>query len=136
MKLITVSNVVNASLTKVWECWTSPEHIIHWNFANEEWKCPNATNDLVPGGKFSWRMEAKDGSMGFDFEGTYTKILFQKLLEYRLGDDRFVRVLFEETEDGVKITESFEAEGTNSDEQQRLGWLAILKNFKSYVESN
>ena len=133
---ISIEKHIDAPIDKVWEYWTKPNHITQWNFASEDWHCPIAKNELTEGKKFGWRMEAKDGSMGFDFEGTYTKILFQKLLEYRLGDDRFVRVLFEETEDGVKITESFEAEGTNSDEQQRLGWLAILKNFKSYVESN
>lgn len=133
--MITVKTLVNAPIELVWECWTQPEHIVHWNFASEDWQCPSASNPLVEGEKFSWRMEAKDGSMGFDFWGTYTRIEFQSALEYTLGDGRLVRIQFEENQDGIELTESFETEGTNSDEMQRAGWQAILNNFKKHVES-
>ncbi len=131
---ITVQTNIKSTLDKVWECWTQPQHIVNWNFANDEWHCPRAENNVVENGKFSWSMEAKDGSMGFDFAGTYESVTPQKQITYRLPDSRLVSIDFEEKEDEVTIRETFDAEGTNSDEQQRAGWQAILENFKSYVE--
>ena len=132
---IPVKISVKAGLNKVWEFWTNPEHIKNWNFATDEWCCPSAENDLKPNGKFSWRMEAKDGSMGFDFTGDYEKIVEKELITYKMSDGRLVKIDFSEKENEVTINETFDAEGTNSDEQQRAGWQAILVNFKKYVES-
>jgi len=132
---ITVETEIQAPIEKVWDCWTKPEHITHWNFASEDWCCPSATNDLKPGGEFVWRMEAKDESMGFDFAGTYEQIERGKSLSYKISDGRKVKVSFATEGDSIKLTESFEAEGTNSPELQRTGWQAILENFKKYVES-
>lgn len=132
---ITVKTSVNADINKVWDYWTKPEHIMNWNFASDEWCCPKAENNLKPNGKFSWRMEAKDGSMGFDFEGTYDKIIDKELISYKMGDGRNVEIEFAQSGDNVLVTETFDAEGTNADEQQRAGWQAILENFKKYVES-
>ena len=135
MKSITVSTSVNAPISNVWECWTSPEHIVHWNFATDEWHCPAATNDLKPGGEFSWRMEAKDGSMGFDYTGTYEKIELHHLIEKKLEDGRAVSITFKEVGETVEVTEVLEIEDENSAEMQQQGWQAILGNFKKYVES-
>lgn len=132
---ITVQTQVNASLEQVWACWTEPEHITSWNFASDDWCCPRAENDVRTGGHFSWRIEAKDGSFGFDFAGTYDRVVAQQLIEYTLGDGRKVKIEFSEAGNGVSLSESFEAEGTNSDEMQRAGWQAILENFKKYAES-
>lgn len=135
MKKITVSIKVNSDIAKVWEYWTNPKHIINWNFATDEWCCPTAENDLKPEGKFSWRMESKDGSIGFNFEGIYEKIIYGELIFYKMSDGREVLVKFEQNGNEVTIKETFDAEGTNSDEQQRAGWQAILGNFKKYIES-
>lgn len=135
MKSITVNTIVNAAPKKVWELWTSPKHIINWNFATHEWHCPNAKNDLKPGGTFSWRMEAKDGSMGFDYAGVYQRIDEQRIIEKKLDDGRTVTITFKQVEEGVEITETFEIEDENSAEMQRLGWQAILDKFKIYVEA-
>ncbi len=132
---ITVKTTIKADIHKVWNSWTKPEHIIKWNFANDEWCCPKAENDLKPDGTFSWRMEAKDGSTGFDFTGEYEKVIEKKLITYKMSDGRLVKIDFVENGDEVTISETFDAEGTNSDEQQRAGWQAILENFKKYVES-
>lgn len=132
---ITVEVTICSTIDNVWNSWTKPEHIIKWNFASEEWCCPSATNDLRPGGKFVWRMEAKDGSMGFDYIGTYEQIEKGKSISYKMTDGRKVMINFKAEGDSIKLTESFEAEGTNTDEQQRAGWQAILENFKNYVES-
>ena len=129
---ITVSTLIPKQLLYVWDCWTKAEHIIHWNFASEDWHCPSATNDLFVEGRFNWRMEAKDGSFGFDFTGHYTNIVKHQLIEYRLDDDRFVSVQFIEREEGVELVETFEAETVNSIELQTMGWQAILDNFKKY----
>lgn len=134
--MITVHTTVHATIDKVWDYWTQPEHIVNWNFASDEWCCPKAENDLRPTGRFSWRMEAKDGSMGFDFTGDYVQIIDQKLISYKMSDGRNVEIEFNLNNDGVNVSETFEAEGTNTDEQQRAGWQAILENFKKYVESN
>lgn len=131
---IHISINVLAPLSQVWECWTQPEHITKWNFASEDWHCPSAINDLQPNGKFSWRMEAKDGTMGFDFEGVYDEVNWEKSLSYHLGDHRTVSVSFSEINGVTTVHESFETEDQNSAEMQKTGWLAILTNFKKHVE--
>lgn len=132
---ISIETKIKAPIDVVWKLWTTPEHIINWNFASDSWCCPNAINDLKPNGQFNWRMEAKDGSMGFDFTGTYQQIQTNELITYLMDDGRAVSINFLIEADQVKVVETFEAEGSNSDELQRLGWQAILNNFKSYVES-
>ncbi|KQO34792.1 polyketide cyclase [Flavobacterium sp. Leaf82] len=134
--MITVQNTINASIDKVWEFWTQPEHIKNWSFASAEWHTPYAENDLREGGKFKSTMAAKDGSMSFDFGGEYTLVEKNKAIEYVLEDGRKVEITFTETPDGVEIIESFDPETQNSDEMQQGGWNAILDNFKSYVEQN
>lgn len=134
MKL-TVETIVHAPLARVWSAYTSPADIVKWNFAIDTWHCPKAAADLRPGGKFSSRMEAKDGSFGFDFEGTYTKIVPHKLIEYAFGE-RNGSVEFIEGANGVTVRSTFDAEEQNSIEQQREGWLAILNNFKKHVENH
>jgi len=134
--IITVSTTVNAPVKKVWEYWTKPEHITQWNSASEDWHTPSATNDLKVGGSFSCRMEAKDGSMGFDFGGIYDAIRENEYIEYTLGDGRKVKVTFTAVENGTKLSESFDAETTNSRDMQKAGWQSILDNFKKYTESN
>ncbi|KQB40584.1 SRPBCC family protein [Flavobacterium aquidurense] len=134
--MITVQNTINASIDKVWEFWTQPEHIKNWSFASAEWHTPYAENDLREGGKFKSTMAAKDGSMSFDFGGEYTLVEKNKAIEYVLEDGRKVEITFSETPDGVEIVESFDPETQNSEEMQQGGWNAILDNFKSYVEQN
>lgn len=134
-KTITINVRVQVPIDKVWEYWTKPEHIINWNFASDEWHTPSATNDLRPEGRFSYRMEAKDGSMGFDLEGTYTEIENEKKISSILDDKREVNVEFKSEENNTLINESFEAENTHSIEMQRDGWQEILNNFKKYAES-
>lgn len=135
LKPIIVQTTIQADIDKVWNYWTKPEHIINWDFATDEWCCQKAENDLKPNGKFSWRMEAKDGSMGFDFIGNYEKVIDKELIAYKMEGGRSVKIDFSEKENEVTLRETFDAEGTNSDEQQRAGWQAILGNFKKYVES-
>lgn len=134
--VITVAATVNAPIDIVWKAWTNPSDIKKWNAASDDWHTPIAENDLRPGGKFSSRMEAKDGSFGFDFDGTYDEVITNELINYTLGDQRKVKITFEKNTDGVKITESFDAENTNPTEMQKAGWQAILDNFKKYVESS
>lgn len=105
--MITVETEIEAPIEKVWECWTNPKHITNWNFANDEWCCPSAKNDLKPGGGFLWRMEAKDGSMGFDFTGTYQQIEDQKSISYKMTDGRKVEINFLTGDNKVKLIESF-----------------------------
>ena len=131
---ITIETTVHAPIEKVWEAWVTPDDIMRWNFASEDWSCPKATIDLQEGNKFNYRMEAKDGSMGFDFEGTFTEIKEYSKIEYSLEDNRGVVVAFSKFESGVRVTETFEAEDEYTAEQQRQGWLCILNNFKRYVE--
>ena len=126
---------MDSSPTIIWDMWTSPEDIKSWNFASDEWCCPNAEIDLKVGGKFSYRMEAKDGSMGFDFDGTFTKVVPCEIIEFELGDSRQVTVEFIEISDGVRVVETFEAECKHSADQQKQGWQSILNNFKKHVES-
>jgi len=133
-KIITVETLINAPIEKVWEFWTKPEHVTKWNHASEDWHTTRAENDLRIGGKFLFRMEAKDGSFGFDLQGIYDNIITHKEISYTLLDDRIVTILFSQTENGIQIMETFEAETENSLELQKFGWQAILNNFKTYVE--
>jgi len=133
-KNITVETSVAAPIERVWDAYTNPDDITHWNFASDDWHCPSASADLRVGGVFSARMEAKDGSMGFDFEGTYTKIVPNKLIEYAFGD-RTAQVEFDSISNGVQVRVTFEIEPTHSIAQQRDGWQAILNNFKRHAEA-
>ncbi len=132
---ITIEALINAPVEKVWELWNSPEHITQWNAASEDWHTPRASNDLQPGGQLSSRMEAKDGSFGFDFIGTYTEVVPQSLLTYVLEEQRSVTVTFSSKGDQTLVVETFDAEKTNSVDMQRAGWQAILDNFKKYAEN-
>ncbi|MEO5644307.1 MAG: SRPBCC family protein [Bacteroidia bacterium] len=133
---ITVEATVNAPTEKVWEFWTLPEHIKKWNNASEDWHSPSAENDLRNGGKFRTRMEAKDGSFGFDFGGTYDEVKTNERIAYTLEDGRTVDIRFNVDGNTTTITETFEAETENSIELQQGGWQAILNNFKKYAENN
>ena len=133
---ITVEAVIGAPIEKIWKYWTEPEHIKNWNFASDDWCAPAATNDLRVGGKFSCRMEAKDGSMGFDFGGTYTGVKLNESIASILGDGRKLAVEFIKAGDDYKVIETFEAEDENPIELQKGGWQAILNNFKNYVEKS
>lgn len=131
---ITVETTVNAPLENVWRAWTTPDDIKQWNTASEDWHTVSASVDLRKGGAFSSRMEAKDGSMGFDFAGTYTTVVAHELLECALGE-RTLRVEFTEGSNGVIVRETFDADDSHSVEQQRDGWQAILNNFARHVEA-
>ncbi|WP_459478191.1 SRPBCC family protein [Clostridium saccharoperbutylacetonicum] len=131
---ITIKATVNVNVKKVWEYWTEPKCIKRWNNASEDWHTTIAENDLRVGGKFLSRMEAKDGSFGFDFGGVYDEVELHKLISYTLGDERKVRIIFEENGNKTEITEIFEAESENSVELQKNGWQSILDNFKKYSE--
>lgn len=133
--VITVEATINAPVEKVWKIWNEPEHITQWCFASDDWCAPRAENDLREGGKLKTRMEAKDGSMGFDFEGTYTNVKQNELIEYALEDGRKVKIVFSGTGNETKVSESFDAENTHPVEMQRGGWQAILDNFKKHAES-
>ena len=132
---ISVHAKIEAPIDKVWKLWITPEDIIKWNHASDDWHSPRAENDLRVGGSFSYRMEAKDGSLGFDFYGVYDKVIIYKLIDYTLGDGRKVNIVFSILNNHTEVIETFEAEATNSIELQRGGWQAILNNFKKYVES-
>ena len=134
--VITIESTINAPANKVWEYWTKPEHIMKWNNASDDWHTTRAENDLRAGGSFVSRMEAKDGSMGFDFGGTYDVVRDNEYIEYTLGDERKVKITFSREDDSIKVVESFEAENTNPIEMQKGGWQNILDNFKKYTESN
>ncbi len=133
---ITVETTVNTPIQKAWEYFTKPEHVTKWNFAADDWYCPAAENDLQPGGKFSYRMEARDESFGFDFGGVYDAVETNKKIEYTIGDGRKVRIDFSEQGNATHVKEIFEAEDTHSIELQKNGWQAILNNYKKHVESN
>lgn len=133
---ITIEATVNASVTKAWDFYTSPAHIVKWNAASDDWHTPRAENDLRKGGKFLWRMEAKDGSFGFDFSGVYDEVNSNEHIVYTLDDGRKAKIDFSGQGNQCKITITFEAETQNPLEMQRDGWQAILDNFKKYVESN
>jgi uncharacterized protein YndB with AHSA1/START domain len=132
---ITVENIINAPMEKVWQCWTSPEHITRWNNASDDWHTPSVTNDLKPAGAFSYRMEAKDGSFGFDFAGVYDAVKTNEHIAYTLEDGRKVNITFTSAGNTTKVVETFEAEEMNSLELQQGGWQAILNNFKKHTEA-
>lgn len=135
-QVIIIESTVNAPAKKVWEYWTKPEHIVKWNHASGDWHSPWSKNDLRVGGSFSARMEAKDGSMGFDFGGVYDAVREHQYIEYTLGDGRKVKINFIPQNNSTQVVEGFETENTNSPEMQRGGWQAILDNFKKYTENN
>ncbi len=132
---IAIETTVDAPIDRVWAAWVTPDDITQWNFASDEWCCPNATIDLTIGGKFNYRMEAKDGSMGFDFDGTFISLDPESAIEYALADGRTVKITFTQTDTGVRVIETFDAEDEHSAEQQRQGWQCILDNFKAHVEN-
>lgn len=132
---ISVETTVDAPIEKVWNAYTTPEDIKQWNAASGDWHTTAASVDLREGGGFSSRMEAKDGSMGFDFTGTYTQIVEHHLIAYSFGD-RAAQVEFSETPDGIRVQVTFDSESSHSEEQQREGWQAILNNFNRYVVEN
>ena len=132
---ITISVIVNASLSQVWKAFTAPDSIVKWNFASDDWCCPKATNDLRADGLFKYRMESSDGKIGFDFEGKYTRVIPENRIEYILGDDRKVSIEFRGIGEQTEVVETFDAETENSLELQRSGWQAILNNFKKHAES-
>ena len=131
---ITISAIIKLDIERVWQLWNDPKHIVNWNSASEDWHTTKATNDLMKDGKFNYRMEAKDQSFGFDFSGTYTKIIDNELIEILLDDNRKVKVSFSKDTGETKIVQTFEAENKNEAELQRTGWQSILNNFKKYCE--
>ena len=131
---VTITTTVAVSPELAWAYWTEPKHITQWNQASDDWHTPSAKQDLRVGGKFSSRMESKDGKLGFDFWGVYDAVEPYQLLAYTIGDGRKVSVVFEAVQSGTKLTETFEAESENSVELQRNGWQTILDSFKRYVE--
>lgn len=133
--VITVESTIALPAAKVWELWNEPKHITQWCFATPEWHTPKSENDLRPGGSFTSRMEAKDGSFGFDFGGTYDAVKTNEYIEYTMGDSRKVNIWFRQQGTSTTITESFEAESQNPADMQKAGWQAILDNFKKYAES-
>lgn len=134
--VITIETTVNAPMQKAWDVWSEPKHITKWATASDDWHTPTAENDLRAGGKFSSRMEAKDGSMGFDFGGVYDEVRNHEYIAYTLGDDRKVTVTFTPQDNATKVVQTFEAEDQNPLEMQQGGWQAILNNFKKYTEAN
>jgi uncharacterized protein YndB with AHSA1/START domain len=133
--LITVETVINAPIQKVWNSFTAPDHITKWYFASDDWHAPKAENDIRTGGKFLTRMEAKDGSFGFDFEGIYDVVRENEYIEYHLADERIVKTFFIADDNKTKVVQQFDAEKENPIEMQRGGWQAILDNFKKHTES-
>lgn len=137
MDPITIDITILAPVEKVWDYFNTPERVTQWNFAHETWQCPHSENDLRVGGKFNHRMEAKDGSFGFDFEGIYDEVIPNEKIKYHLDDGRNVEVIFDKIDENTtKVTEIFDPEKQNSAEMQRDGWYAILNNFHKYVENN
>jgi uncharacterized protein YndB with AHSA1/START domain len=132
---ITIQALVNAPVEKVWQLWSNPEDIKQWNSASPDWHTPHATNDLRTGGSFTSRMEAKDGSFGFDFGGIYDAVEPHKHIAYTMGDGRQVKVDFNSQDGQTHIVETFDPESQNPVEMQQAGWQSILNNFKSYAES-
>lgn len=131
---ITVSAEIVAPVNQVWTAYSSPRHIVKWNCASPDWHTPSAKNELEPGGSFSYRMEAKDGSMGFDFEGVFQKVEPNESICYVMGDGREVTVEFDDLNEKTRVIVTFDAEEMNSEELQREGWQAILDNFKKHVQ--
>ena len=133
---ISIETIVTGEKKRVWDFWTKPEHIVKWNFASDDWHCPASENDLRVGGKMKSRMEAKDGSFGFDFEAIYDEVIDQKMIAYTMDDGRQAVTTFENVDGKTKLTTAFDAEDTNPIEMQRGGWQAILNNFKQYAENS
>lgn len=133
---ITIQATIEADLKKVWEYYTEPQHITNWNFASDDWCCPKASNDLRPGGKYFTRMEAKDGSFGFDFEVTYDDVIIGQKIAYTMLDGRQASATFNSLNNQTEVVVIFDAETQNAVELQRDGWQAILNNFKKYTEGN
>ncbi|TWI85011.1 uncharacterized protein YndB with AHSA1/START domain [Lacibacter cauensis] len=133
--VITVEAIVHAPITTVWDSWNNPDHITQWAFASPNWHTPWAKNDLRVGGSFSSRMEAKDGSFGFEFGGVYDAVTTNELIAYTMADGRKVMVEFSAEGDATKVVERFDAENENPVDMQQMGWQAILDNFKKYTES-
>lgn len=131
---IKIKSSILAPLEKVWQYWTSPEHIMQWNTAAPDWHTPNVVNDVRAKGEFSWRMEARDGSAGFDFEEVYDEVLENKSITYTISDGRKVEINFRQEGESTCVEENFEADVFHSPEFQQQGWQAILNNFKLYVE--
>lgn len=134
--IITVEATVNAPVAKAWDTYTNPEHITKWNFASDDWQCPWAKNDMRVGGTYSARMEAKDGSFGFEFGATYTEINEGKNFTYVMGDGRKCTVSFTPQGNATHVAVTFDAENQNPVEMQKGGWQAILNNYKKYTENN
>jgi len=134
--IITVQTVINAPLEIVWKFWTTPEDIVKWNHASDDWHTTRSENDVRTGGKFLSRMEAKDGSEGFDFEGIYETVKPYELIEYSMSDGRKVKIVFTGNGHETNVVETFDAESTNPVEIQRVGWQSILDNFKKHIEEN
>ena len=132
--MIEVKASIAKTIQDAWQLWTGPEHIVNWNFASDDWHCPEAQNDLRPGGKFSYRMAAKDGSMAFDFCGTYSLVDKPNKIVFALDDGRKVQLDFTEQGENTLVVETFEPETIHSEDLQRQGWQAILNNFKAYAE--
>lgn len=135
MGKITVQATVAADRKKVWDYYTNPEHIVNWNFASPDWHCPTAENDMRVGGTYKARMEAKDGSFGFDFEAVYDEIIQNEKFTYSFGG-RSSTVTFEDADGKTLVTVTFDAENEHPEEFQKQGWQAILDNFKNYTESH
>jgi uncharacterized protein YndB with AHSA1/START domain len=134
-KIISIEATINASVEKVWDLLTNPKHIVRWNNASDDWHTPRAENDLRAGGRFLSRMEARDGSSGFDFSGVYTEVKPSEKIGYTLDDGRRVQILLIPTGNGTMVKETFEAEQIYPVEMQQNGWQSILNNFKKYVET-
>jgi uncharacterized protein YndB with AHSA1/START domain len=133
---ITVETLVKAPVEKVWKYWNDPQHITKWAFASDDWHAPYSENDLRTDGKFKTTMAARDGSFSFDFEGVYTNVIANKVIEYTMSDGRRVKVTFSGDASETKVTETFDPENTHPTEVQRDGWAAILENFRKYTEKN
>ncbi len=135
-KTITIDTLVKSNAEYVWNSYTEPKHVMNWNFASNDWHCPKVENDLKIGGTYLARMEAKDGSFGFEFKAVYDEIVPWEKISYTLEDGRKVTTLFENIDNGIKVTTTFEAENQNPLDMQKAGWQAILNNFKNYTERN
>jgi uncharacterized protein YndB with AHSA1/START domain len=133
---ITVESIISGPIEKIWKYWTEPEHITKWTFASSDWSAPHASNDLKEGGRFNTRMEAKDGSASFNFEGTYTEVIPHKLIAYTMDDGRKVKIEFVKEGENYRVIETFDPEQENLIEMQKQGWQSILENFKTYTEEN
>jgi len=132
---VSIEAEIKKDIKDVWNIYNSPEHIVHWNFASPDWHCPKSEVDLRVGGKFSSRMEAKDGSFGFDFEAIYDEVLQYKKIEYTMPDGRKVEITFESNGSSTKLVTLFDPETVHPPEVQKEGWQSILNNFKTYAES-